>query len=395
MKVVVFALMAALVAGAVSLDSFAQSPPPGPPDQRGPPEQRDVPKDAQGSPEKMPAMMPRPDMMSMHQNFGQQMAAFVRDAQDQFSQQREQTIDAIKQCRQSIADAAPEDRAAKRQECRENLDDIKNSFRETRDTYRQAFKEFSGDMRVLMNDARQMNVDASKLQQAMSRITDRAMQHMDKDAIINIGQMLERMQNRELPSDASDIASSSWSPDLQITEQDGFLIISSNGIPNHMIGDFPSNFNPNQVQEQDFEFKITQNPEFTGEQLKLPMGPIGIALSGAVFFNPYTATNADAVATEVFDDCGGHPTERGVYHYHQISSCFEDSSEGHSKLFGYAFDGYGIYGPNGKDGVPPTDLDECNGHQESDMSYHYHATKEFPYLLGCYSGYPEPSNFVR
>jgi hypothetical protein len=64
---------------------------------------------------------------------------------------------------------------------------------------------------------------------------------------------------------------------------------------------------------------------------------------------------------------------------------------------GYAFDGFGIYGYYGTDGKEVTNasLDECHGHshaiewdgQQVEM-YHYHATREFPYTVGCFKGTP-------
>ena len=67
----------------------------------------------------------------------------------------------------------------------------------------------------------------------------------------------------------------------------------------------------------------------------------------------------------------------------------------HSALVGYAKDGFGIHGNQGENGLPLTnaDLDECHGHTHSierngasAAMYHYHATYEYPYTLGCYRG---------
>ena len=64
---------------------------------------------------------------------------------------------------------------------------------------------------------------------------------------------------------------------------------------------------------------------------------------------------------------------------------------------GYALDGFGIYGNLSTGGVPMTNatLDACHGHTHAVMFhgtmqviYHYHATTEFPYTLGCYKGTP-------
>jgi hypothetical protein len=64
-------------------------------------------------------------------------------------------------------------------------------------------------------------------------------------------------------------------------------------------------------------------------------------------------------------------------------------------LFGYAFDGFGIYGPRGDDGKMVTNeqLDECHGHTHSVLwdgkmkkIYHYHLNNEYPYSVGCFKG---------
>ena len=93
----------------------------------------------------------------------------------------------------------------------------------------------------------------------------------------------------------------------------------------------------------------------------------------------------------------GHPDPMGRYHYHIYPKCihtsFTDAPGKHSPLIGYAFDGFAIYGPNGEDGKPPTDLDECNGHTDSIRGYHYHVSRTFPYILGGYRGVVERSDF--
>jgi hypothetical protein len=125
---------------------------------------------------------------------------------------------------------------------------------------------------------------------------------------------------------------------------------------------------------------------------------VGIMLSGVVIFSAFDAEGRDAVAHEVQDTCDGHPQSTGFYHYHSLSDCIVDTAtSGHSSLVGYAFDGFGIYGYYGEDGAELTneDLDECHGHthliewdgQMVEM-YHYHATHEFPYVVGCFHGTP-------
>jgi hypothetical protein len=124
---------------------------------------------------------------------------------------------------------------------------------------------------------------------------------------------------------------------------------------------------------------------------------VGILLSGSVLFSALDAPGRDAVAHETQDKCQGHPQISGVYHYHSLSSCVRDEVDrtGHSKLVGYALDGFGIFGHKGEAGARLTsaDLDECHGHtHEIDwdgkrvVMYHYHATWDFPYTVGCFRG---------
>ena len=78
-----------------------------------------------------------------------------------------------------------------------------------------------------------------------------------------------------------------------------------------------------------------------------------------------------------------------------------DTGSGHSKLVGYASDGFGLYGTRGTNGetVNNSDLDECHGHThkvkfngKKQRIYHYHLTAEYPYTIGCYRGTPVSTN---
>ena len=117
-----------------------------------------------------------------------------------------------------------------------------------------------------------------------------------------------------------------------------------------------------------------------------------------VLFNALDAPGRDAVAHETQDSCQGHPQESSVYHYHNVSKCVlaeHDSGSGPSKLVGYAIDGFGIYGPRDASGKTLTsaDLDECHGitsevewEGKKVSMYHYVATLDFPYTVGCLKG---------
>jgi hypothetical protein len=184
---------------------------------------------------------------------------------------------------------------------------------------------------------------------------------------------------------------------VKVEVSDDFFIVHSNGIPDHSTGPFPNRFNPNRILAQNYTFKIPRNPVKAEAVTRLPMGPIGVAINGVPFYNPYTRDGRDASKNEVFDACCGHPDPRGRYHYHIYPRCihtsFKDEPGKHSPLIGFAFDGFAIYGPNGEGGKPPTDLDECNGHSDPLRGYHYHVSAKFPYILGGYRGVVEMSNF--
>jgi hypothetical protein len=177
-------------------------------------------------------------------------------------------------------------------------------------------------------------------------------------------------------------------------------VVHGDGIPDHPTAKFPNATNPNSIKKQDYTFYLPRQPRKADKPTPLPMGPIGVALNGIPFYNPYTAEGKDAVSglyAEVFDSCCGHPDQMGRYHYHKYPVClktpFHDGPGKHSPLLGYAFDGYGIYGPQGENGKPPTDLDSCNGHEDGVRGYHYHVSTTFPYILGGYHGVVDARNF--
>ncbi|XP_001189765.2 uncharacterized protein LOC755406 [Strongylocentrotus purpuratus] len=177
-------------------------------------------------------------------------------------------------------------------------------------------------------------------------------------------------------------------------------LIKSNDIPDHDTGVFPTRGeNPNEIEEQDFSYRIAKNPVVNEESTCLPLGPIAIATNGIVMYNPWDTDDENAVegeGAEVFDECDGHPDGLGRYHYHkQPSSCLFTIIEGEpSPLVGVAFDGFAIYGPVNEYGVLLTsdDLDECHGRYNSGGVYQYHTTADFPYILGCFRGTPKNVN---
>jgi YHYH protein len=197
-----------------------------------------------------------------------------------------------------------------------------------------------------------------------------------------------------------------WTSSQSVAVTDTITSISGNGLPNHTTGVYPVDSsddayqydrNPNTIQAQSIKYDLPTNPTVAATPSCLGLGPVGVTLTGAVFFNALDGTGKDAVAHELQDACQGHPERTGQYHYHNLTPCLSDPGSDHSSLMGYALDGFGLYGTRGENGQELTnaDLDECHGHThqivwngQTVTMYHYHATDEYPYTLGCYRGTP-------
>jgi hypothetical protein len=156
--------------------------------------------------------------------------------------------------------------------------------------------------------------------------------------------------------------------------------------------------NPNSIRAQTIGWTLPK-PVAAARPSCLGGGPIGVAVNGVAIFNAMDALNRDAAAYEILDRCDGHPERSGRYHYHTIPACLTkgDRAGQHSGVVGYALDGFPITGVRGDGGKALTnaELDACHGHTGSITlagkrvrSYHYHATLEYPYTLGCFRGTP-------
>ena len=185
----------------------------------------------------------------------------------------------------------------------------------------------------------------------------------------------------------------------------GVRTISTTDLPvNGTTGNFPIassddayqyDRNPNSIRAQSLSYSLDADPQ-KGEPSCLS-GLVGIARNGVVIFDGLDAGNRDAVAWEVQDACGGHPQMSGMYHYHSLPSCLTQSKSRKSKLVGFALDGFPIYNGRDEDGkrLENSDLDVCHGRTsrvnldgEKVRIYHYEATREFPYTVGCFRGTP-------
>lgn len=186
--------------------------------------------------------------------------------------------------------------------------------------------------------------------------------------------------------------------------------ISTDNLPiEDVTGDFPISptspvheydRNPNMVSPHVVDLSLPADPTHAASPSCVGMGAVGVLLSGVYLYNAVDAAGGDAVAHETQDVCDGHPDGQDFYHYHDIPRCLLDATPtSASTLVGYALDGYGIYVERDSNGDLPTnaELDDCHGRvstvswngEEQDV-YHYSATREFPFTIGCYRGTPVP-----
>jgi hypothetical protein len=145
-------------------------------------------------------------------------------------------------------------------------------------------------------------------------------------------------------------------------------ILSGNGIPNHEVGTFPNNNNPNTIREINVNKRFTLCPEIISESGLEIVGPaLAIAYAiNSVKFDPGTAGrcndlgecslaqgqgnwNIEALGHDTFnfgDDMNhAHVQPDGAYHYHGMPELLVDflgDNQGMT-LVGWASDGFPVY----------------------------------------------------
>ncbi len=188
----------------------------------------------------------------------------------------------------------------------------------------------------------------------------------------------------------------------------GKRIVKFNDLPtDHTTGVFPIarsdrahayDANPNRIEAQSFDWSLALHPAAARKPSCTGGGPIGVLNDGVVLYNALDGEGRDAGAHEVLDLCAGHPDQSSTYHHHDIPPCIlRGARNGRATLVGFALDGYGIYVVKNAHGTMPTnrDLDACHGttsvvswNGRRQRVYHYVATLEYPYTVGCFHGTP-------
>lgn len=230
---------------------------------------------------------------------------------------------------------------------------------------------------------------------------------------------------------AATSASHAHENEVSIKETASQRCIVSNGLPDHSTGSFPNRGNPHRISEQSVRLCVTKNPK-KSNRAKQVRGSIGVALNG-VQIRPGTADWYDpnsrrghsrdrssgwnleglgAAEKLGMDRNNAHVDQRGLYHYHGVSSALKRQGQG--SLIGYAADGFEIHyvgkkktssyqlrkgtrpsGPGGRhDGTYVEDwqyvagsgsLDRCNGGTLNGR-FVYFATDKYPFFPRCLWG---------
>lgn len=172
-----------------------------------------------------------------------------------------------------------------------------------------------------------------------------------------------------------------------------YFYIESNGIPEHqmMVGirswqqqvPIPQKYEGTNAWQVPLHPNPAKNPATTKNRFL--RGAIAIGVNGIPIFNPLNNRGDDAYKFGELDEFGGHCGRADDYHYH-LAPVHLEKVVGKGKPLAYALDGYPIYGYEEPDGSEVKNLDALNGHKDAAGNYHYHATKDYPYLNGGFHG---------
>jgi len=106
-------------------------------------------------------------------NIGQYVSEFVHERIAKSKDQRAETINAIKNCREDLRNADnEEDRKEAREDCKEKLKDIREKYKAEREEYRQLSKEFRDSMKILIKEAKGHGVSAEEKEKALKDIVE-------------------------------------------------------------------------------------------------------------------------------------------------------------------------------------------------------------------------------
>lgn len=165
------------------------------------------------------------------------------------------------------------------------------------------------------------------------------------------------------------------------TTGSSFWSVQSQGLPGQVVvGSFPNSLNPHAISQQTINLvwpiRGGKNLGSTGIRNLTPAGIVGITAVGIPIYNSRSGITVSGLNSTIFnlnsveasiqgeDLYGGGPTSSGQYNYRSADfitnnawgsisgstwagGVYTQAADGHSKLIGWARDGYPIYGPYG------------------------------------------------
>jgi len=186
---------------------------------------------------------------------------------------------------------------------------------------------------------------------------------------------------------------SAFSKSVKVLRSGNYYLVESNGIPDHqmMVGikSWQQQIPTVQPYTGTNAWSIPIKPVISANPMSAKThflrGAIAIAVNGVPIFNALNNRGDDALLAGELDDWGGHCGRADDYHYH-IAPMHLQSVVGRRSPIAYALDGFPIYGETEVDGKKVIGLDEFNGHFDAKKNYHYHGTKNYPYINGGFKG---------
>ncbi|MEH0152786.1 YHYH protein [Limibacter armeniacum] len=139
-----------------------------------------------------------------------------------------------------------------------------------------------------------------------------------------------------------------------------------------------------------YTLRVPSNPDKASNSYATGLGPIGMAVSGAMIYNDEEGPNVPLDDAIVSLDYTAAHTGPQSYHYHLEPKAWSNDDE---NLIGIMSDGFFLYGRKcHATGTYPTDLDASGGHTSTtqhnpDNEYHYHIMNEL-YLNSFYILFP-------
>ena len=116
--------------------------------------------------------------------------------------------------------------------------------------------------------------------------------------------------------------------------------------------------------DQEKQNYFPTEPQENSGECETGLGAVGLMVNGTSIYNWGDGMSygnnvwyqlAPIAEQYDVDVCGGHATASGDYHHHFYTSCLADllgdDGKGHSPLYGFAADGYPVYGPYEADGT--------------------------------------------